>query len=249
MNSGIRCIIVEDEEPARNLLKSFLAGFQDIELVAECADGFCGVKAINELKPDLVFLDIQMPRLTGFEVLDLIEYHPRIIFTTAYDQFALKAFEHNAADYLLKPFSLERFTVAVGKVLSTTEAGAKDVQEQLLKYLPQAKEFASRVAIRTGNRIHVIATDQIHYIEADGGYTNIFTAKESLLKEKPLRFFEDLLDPAKFVRIHRSCMVNVEEIQRLDYYDKESYSVVLKNGKTLKASITGYRQLKQLLNL
>lgn len=244
------CVIIDDEEPARTLIRTYLQEFPQVEILAECSDGFCGIKAINEHKPRFVFLDIQMPRLTGFEVLELLEYRPIIIFTTAYDQYAIKAFEQNALDYLLKPFSADRFATAVNKVLERRADSENMIDyEQVHLVTGVDKEYIKRIAVRTGNRIHVIPVEKIECLEADGGYTKIYTAKDSFLKEKPLRHYEEWLNPSVFARIHRSSMVNVDEILRLDYYDKDSYSVVLKSGKTLKASIPGYRQLKKMLNL
>lgn len=247
----IRTIIIEDEEPARLLVKNFLSSFSELELAGEYADGFSGLKAINEIKPDIVFLDIQMPKLTGFEILELTEYNPEIIFTTAYDKYAIKAFEANAVDYLLKPFTRERFNDAVKKAVERFHNHAKDEKKiiSVLKHIDDIPEIIDRIAIRTGSKIHVIHTNEIIYLEADDDYVRIHTKEGEYLKEKTMKYFKSHLDPKTFIRIHRSYMVNTNFIQRLDYYNKENYSAVLKNNDTLKVSNSGYKLLKEALKL
>jgi len=247
----IKTIIIEDEEAARVLLKNYLTAFDDLELVAEFSDGFSGLKAINELKPDLVFLDIQMPKLTGFEVLELAEHKPVIIFTTAFDQYAIKAFEANATDYLLKPFSRERFSNAVNKAKERINSNSKDDNKirSVLRAIDEKPEIIDRIAVRSGTKIHVIPSDEIIYLEADGDYVKIHTKEGSFLKEKTMKYFETHLDPKNFIRIHRSYIANVSSIQRLDYYDKENYVAVLKNNERLKVSNSGYKLLREALNL
>jgi len=247
----LNALIIEDEQPARSIIKTYLQEFSNIILMGEFADGFSGVKAINELKPDLVFLDIQMPRLTGFEVLELIEHKPAIIFTTAYDQYALKAFEVNASDYLLKPFTKERFNHAINNVMAalTKEKASSAKTEKLTLALDESEEKIQRIAVRDGYKIHVIPTESITYLEAQGDYVSIHTASESYLKEKPMKYYETHLDNTIFVRIHRSYIVNVNSIERLEYYDKESYIAILRDKIKLKVSTNGYKLLKQRLNL
>jgi two-component system LytT family response regulator len=247
----IRTIIIEDEEPARILLKKFLEAIPQIELFGEYSDGFSGLKAINEQKPDLVLLDIQMPKLTGFEVLELAEHKPFIIFTTAYDQYAIKAFESNATDYLLKPFTRERFAEAIKKA---TEKFSNKINDEnkiisVLKTIDEKPEIIDRIAVRSGSKIHVIPADEMIYLEADGDYVKIHTKEGSFLKEKTMKYFETHLDPKKFIRIHRSYIANVEHIQRLEYYDKENYVAVLKNNIQLKVSSSGYKLLRESLKL
>lgn len=247
----IRAIIIEDEEPARDLLKNFIAKYNGIELEGECPDGFCGTKMINEYKPNLVFLDIQMPKLTGFEMLELIDYKPVIIFTTAYDQYAIRAFEMNAADYLLKPFSFDRFRQAVDKAIEKIKLQKDEsmVHEALIKNVEESQEYLERIAVRTGQKIVVIPVNEIIYLEADGDYVGIHTREGRYLKEKTMKFFEAHLNPAQFVRVHRSFIANVSEILQLEHYDKENYVVKLKNNAILKASSSGYKRLKDVLNL
>jgi two-component system, LytTR family, response regulator len=246
-----KAIIIDDEKPARDIIRTFLKEIPEVEVITECSDGFSGLKALQDLKPDLAFLDIQMPKLTGFEVLELIENPPLIIFSTAYDQYAIKAFEMNATDYILKPYSKERFIQAVGKALSKLQTGIS-VQPELQKIIQTAdekEELLHRIAVKTRHKVHVIGVNEIIYLEAEGDYVMIHTKDGSYLKEKTMKYFESHLDQGKFIRIHRSFIVNAEAIERIELYDKESYSVLLKNGKSLKASTSGYKLLKQILHM
>ncbi len=244
----IRTIIVEDEELARSLLRSYLKEREDIEVLCECENGFEGVKAINELKPDLVFLDIQMPKITGFEMLELLDHHPEIIFCTAYDQYALKAFEFNAADYLLKPFPKDRLLAAVEKVRERLDKQTdhEDVVEKITNY--PKDEFLDRVVVKDRHKIHIIPADQIRYIESLDDYVLIYTKDGRYTKQKTMRFFETSLNPHHFARIHRSYIVKVDQIEQLQQYEKESYVVILHDKTKLKVSKTGYKNLKELLN-
>ncbi|MCX6281669.1 MAG: LytTR family transcriptional regulator DNA-binding domain-containing protein [Bacteroidetes bacterium] len=246
-----KAIIIDDEKPARDIIRTFLKDISDIEVIAECSDGFAGLKAIQDMKPDLVFLDIQMPKLTGFEVLELLDNPPLIIFSTAYDQYAIKAFEMNAMDYILKPYSRERFLQAAGKAVSRLQSGVS-VQPELQKIIQSAdekEELLQRIAVKTRHKVHVIGVGEILYLEAEGDYVMIHTKEGNYLKEKTMKYFESHLDPEKFIRIHRSFIVNAEAIERIELYDKESYSVLLKNGASLKASTSGYKLLKQILHM
>lgn len=248
MTEKIRTIIVEDEELARNLLKSFLSSHENIELVAECENGFEGVKMINELKPDLVFLDIQMPKITGFELLELIDHKPHIIFATAYDQYALKAFEYNAADYLLKPYSKERLFEAVAKVNERilTEGPVSDMAAKVSDF--PKEEFLERIVVKDRHKIHIISVDQVRYIESMDDYVLIYTREGRYVKQKTMKYMESSLDPKNFIRIHRSYIVMVDEINEIQQYEKESYIVILKDKTKLKVSKTGYKNLKEVLN-
>ncbi len=245
----IKAIIVEDEEPARSLLKKFLEPFGDVELIGEFSDGFTGLKAINDLKPDLVFLDIQMPKLTGFEILELAEHRPIIIFTTAYDQYAIKAFEANAADYLLKPFTRERFAEALKKATRRFKNNENADVKSVLQAIDEKPEIISRIAVRSASKIHLVPAEEIIFIESDGDYVKIHTKESSFLKEKTMKYFEEHLDPGLFIRIHRSYLVNAGFIQRLEYYDKENHIAILKNNERLKVSDNGYKLLRKALNL
>lgn len=248
MSEKLRTIIVEDEELARNLMKTFLSSNDKIEIIAECENGFEGIKAINELKPDLVFLDIQMPKITGFELLELLEHKPQIIFATAYDQYALKAFEFNAADYLLKPYSKERMFDAVEKVAEKIlqEGASSDVAENISNF--PKEQFLDRIVVKDRHKIHIIPVDQIRYIESMDDYVMIYTKTGRHMKQKTMKYFESTLDTQSFTRIHRSYIVKVEEINEIQQYEKESYIVILHDKTKLKVSKTGYKNLKSVLN-
>lgn len=248
---SLRTLIIDDEQPARDVVKHYLKDFREVELLGEFSDGFSGLKAIQELKPDLVFLDVQMPKLTGLELLDLLENPPMIIFSTAYDHYAIKAFEMNAIDYLLKPYSKERFVQAVNKAVtmaSTGPAPSAPVQN-LVKTLDEIPEFLLRIAVKSRHKVSVIPIEEVVYLEAEGDYVMIYTQEGRHLKEKTMKYFETHLDPEQFIRIHRSYIVNAKFIDRIEYYDKESYAVLTKTGAKLKASTSGYKLLKQALNM
>ncbi|MBM3404579.1 MAG: response regulator transcription factor [Bacteroidetes bacterium] len=244
-----KVLIIDDEPPARAIVASCLSGFPEFEICGECGDGFSGLKAIQELHPNLAFLDVQMPKLTGFEMLDLVENPPVIIFCTAFDQYAIKAFEMNAVDYLLKPFSAERFNQAVEKALKALQNPGENKVPGVLKTAEDNPEAIQRIAIRIRHKVVVIPVSDIHFLEADGDYVSIHTKEGKYLKEKTMKFFELHLDPKMFIRIHRSYIVNLTFLDRMEYYDKESYAVLMKNGERLKASTSGYRLLKDALNL
>jgi two-component system, LytTR family, response regulator len=246
----IRTLIIEDEEPARDIVKTYLKKYPEIELIGEAADGFTGVKAINELKPDLLFLDIQLPKLTGFEILELSEHSPVIVFTTAYDQFALKAFEMNAIDYLLKPFSIERFESAIQKAISklNTQKDEAPAIKKLVETIDEKTESIDRVVVKTGTKIKVIPAEKIIYIEAQDDYVMIYAEEGKHLKEKTMKYFETHLDGSQFIRIHRSYIININHIAQLEHFSKDSYVVILKNGVKLKVSDSGYKNLKSRLN-
>lgn len=249
MSEKIRAIIIEDEALARNLLKSYLANHEQVEIIDECENGFDGLKAINEKKPNLVFLDIQMPKLTGFEMLELLDYRPEIIFTTAYNQFAIKAFEQHAVDYLLKPFPKDRLLLAVDRAIekiNSNKQGESPIDK--LTESPET-EFIERVVVKDKSKIHIIPSEQIRYLESLDDYVMIYTKDRRFIKQKTMRYFEVNLNPKEFVRIHRSYIVRVEEIAEIQQYEKESHIVILKNDHAkLKVSKTGYKNLKDVLS-
>ncbi len=251
MSEKLQTLIIEDEELARNLLRSYLKDCPDIEVIGECENGFDGVKAINDKKPDLVFLDIQMPKITGFEMIELLDYKPQIIFTTAYDQYALKAFELNAIDYLLKPFSKDRMLAAIDKVKHRilTEENNEEKLEELTNFRA-GDEFIDRVVVKDRHKIHIITVDKIRYIESLDDYVMIYTTDGRHMKQKTMKYFEENLDPKNFIRIHRSYIVQVDNIAEIQQYEKESYIVILKDtAKTkLKVSKTGYKKIKEVLH-
>lgn len=237
----MKAIIIDDEELGRAVVANYLQDFPTIEIVAQCANGFEGLKAIEQHQPDLVFLDIQMPKLTGIEMIELLDKRPEIIFTTAYDNFAIRAFEENAVDYLLKPFSKERFAKAVQKSISKTKVDGSKKNE-----LPAA-EILERIAIKQGSKIHIIPVDTIDYIESNGDYVLIYTPEGRFIKEKTMKYYEQHLPKQSFVRIHRSYIANIHRIARIENFEKELHLAILKNDARLKVSAEGYKSLKQIL--
>jgi two-component system LytT family response regulator len=247
---NIRIIIIDDEAPARELIKHYLKEVDSIEIIAECSDGFSALKSISQLKPDLVFLDIQMPRLTGIELVEVLTEKPEIIFTTAYDQFALRAFELNAVDYLMKPFEKRRFLVAVNKAIEKIRSGAgkKTPVNQLFTKKPDSLSPVNRIVVRKANSINIIPVDQVRYVEAQDDYVMIYHSAGKALKQQTMKFYEDNLPKESFVRIHRSYIVKIEEIFRIEPYSKDNYVAVLHSGDKLPVSRAGYKHLKEELN-
>lgn len=246
----IKVLIIDDEAPAREILKHYLRNHPDLQLAGECSDGFEGLKAIREIDPDLVLLDIQMPRLTGFEMLEVMDENPLIIFTTAYDQYALKAFEMNATDYLMKPVSAERFNDAVSKAREKLAAGRDTITKaaDTLERRPPDAPALSRVVVKKGSNINIVPVDDINYIEAQDDYVMLYYTGGKALKQQRMRFYEETLPQGRFVRIHRSYIVRIDAIARLEPYGKETYITVLKSGEKLPVSRSGYRLLKDELN-
>ena len=246
----IKVIIIDDEPLARAVVKEYLQDYDQLQLVAECNDGFEGVKAIAQYQPQLIFLDIQMPKINGFEMLELIEQPPAIIFTTAFDAYALRAFETHAIDYLLKPFSKERFNKAVDKSLSQF---GSDNQPQNIKSLPENIHASpaqnERVVVKTAGKIKIISIHDIQYMEAADDYVKIYTKDGCFLKNKTMSYFNDALDTSQFVRTHRSYMINVQEVTRIEPYEKESWLAILRSGSSVPVSKTGYAKLKSVLGL
>jgi two-component system LytT family response regulator len=241
----IRAIIVDDEELARHVLRELIAPHPEIEVVAECANGFDAVKAIGELKPDLLFLDIQMPKLDGFEVLELTGADMAIVFATAYDEYALKAFEVHAVDYLLKPFSAARFESALRQAChklgrSTPVAGLSQASRA-------PGEFLERIVVRDGTRVHVITVEKLDYVEAQDDYIALASEGRKHLKQQTIASLESSLDPARFLRIHRSFLVNLQRVAKIEPYGKDSKVAVLKDGTQLPVSRSGYARLCEVL--
>jgi len=244
----MKIIIIDDEAPARDLIRHYLQQYNDIEIVGEADNGFTAMKIIREQSPQLIFLDVQMPKLTGFEMLELMEDPPAIIFSTAFDQYAIRAFELNAVDYLLKPYSKERFDAAMQKVLTRMQQGTP-IQPEIQTFTTPPPGTLTRIAVKSRQQIHVIPVDDIDFIEADGDYVKLHTAQSAFLKEKTMKFFEENLPSQQFIRIHRSYIVNVNEVAKIELYEKDGYRVHLKNGKLLKASSSGYKTLKMAVSL
>jgi two-component system LytT family response regulator len=243
----ISAVIVDDETLAREVLREHLASHPEVEVIAECSNGFDAVKAITELKPDLLFLDIQMPKLNGFEVLELVEHDPTVIFVTAYDQYALKAFEVHAVDYLLKPFSRDRFEEALAHAKKNLEPGAAASAKVVIPETPPNDQPIERILIREGSKVHVIPVEKVDYVEAQDDYIAVRTDGKSLLKQHRLSDLEKALDGSRFVRIHRKYILNIDRLARIELYAKDSRVAILKDGTRLQVSRAGYDKLKQLL--
>jgi two-component system LytT family response regulator len=244
-DTPMRIMIVDDEEPARMALRALLVTMPDVTLVSECQNGFDAVKALADARPDVVLLDVQMPKLDGFEVLELMGPDVPVIFVTAYDEFALRAFEVHAVDYLLKPVAPERLTLALSRVPDRTPP--QPTGGMLRASARKPGEFLERVVIRDGVHVHVVAVDKIDYVEAQDDYVGFRTAGKILLKEQTLAEVESSLDPRRFVRIHRSYILNVERLSRVELYAKDSRIAILGDGSKLPVSRSGYQRLQQLL--
>ncbi len=245
----MKAIVIDDEPLARLIVKEYLQSYETIDIVAECGDGFEGLKAIQLYQPDLVFLDIQMPKITGFEMLELIDQPTAIIFTTAYDEYAIKAFEANAIDYLLKPFSKERFDKAIQKFIDQNSSAKKDIPDQLLQIAANSPTQNNRVVVKNGNKIKIIPAADILYLEAADDYVKIHTQEGAFLKNKTMSYFEETLDHALFVRSHRSYIINIQEITRIDQNEKDSHIALLRSGTKIPVSRNGYTKLKIVLGL
>lgn len=246
----IRAIIIDDETPARELIKHYLHDCENIKIIAECADGFSGLKSITVNKPDIVFLDIQMPRLTGLELIEVMTEKPVIIFTTAYDQYAIKAFELNAVDYLLKPFPKRRFMEALNKAMEKIHSGNVNSvsAQQLMVQRPEPTPVISRIVVRKGNAISMIPVEQIRYFEAQDDYVMIYHTEGKALKQQTMKFYEKAFPVSDFVRIHRSYIVRIEAIKKIEPYGKDNHIAVLHSGEKLPVSKNGYKHLKEELN-
>lgn len=245
-----KAIIIDDEPLAREVVKEYLEEYPQIEVVAECGDGFEGVKAVGQLKPDLIFLDIQMPKITGFEMLELLDAKPAVIFTSAFDEYAIKAFETHAIDYLLKPFAKARFKQAVDKWFEQQHlTEARQQVQAMLESAHSNPVYNERIVVKDRNTIKIIPAEDVMYLEAYDDYVKIHTPEGIFLKNKTMAFFEQSLNEKQFVRIHRSFIVQVPQITGLVPYEKESYKLLLKSGVSLPVSKTGYVKLKTLLQM
>ena len=243
-----KALIVDDEELARKLLREMLSSHPEIEIAAECGNGMEAVKSAAEHKPDLLFLDVQMPKLTGFDVLELIERdNVGVIFVTAYDQYAMKAFEVHAVDYLLKPFSRERFEAALERAKHQKPKKEVDAAELAAAARPSG-EFAERIVVKDGTKVTLIPVLKLDYVEALDDYVSLVTEGKKHLKQQTISGLELALDPRLFVRIHRSYLVNLERVTRIEPYGKDSKVAILTNGVRLPVSRAGYARLKTLLD-
>lgn len=254
----MKVIIIDDEPLARSVVKEHLQKHPQLELVEECNNGLEGLKAIQEHNPDLIFLDIQMPKINGFEMLELIDQPPAVIFTTAFDEYAIKAFETHAIDYLLKPFTQERFDKAVQKFLPglVTRPGAdqqtlanEKATQDLLETASLSPAQSQRIVVKNGSKIKIIPAQDIFYLEAADDYVKIHTKEGYFLKNKTMSHFEQVLDTQHFVRSHRSYIINIQQITRIDPYEKDSHIAILRSGVKVPVSRNGYGKLRQVLGL
>jgi two-component system LytT family response regulator len=244
----LRAVIVDDEALARGLLREMLRAHPDIEIAIECANGFDAVKAIAETAPDLIFLDVQMPKLDGFEVLELIDPGPAVIFVTAYDQYAMRAFDAQAVDYLLKPFSKDRFERALERArVRAAERQTEAVPASLAAAARGPEQRPSRIVVRDGPKVHVIPIDKLDYVEAQDDYVALHSEGKSYLKQQSITAVEAILDPTRFVRIHRSAIVNLERVTRIEPYARDSRIAILTDGAHLPVSRAGYARLLEAM--
>lgn len=245
-----KVIIIDDEPLARSIVVEYLQHFPDLTVAQVCSNGFEGVKAIQQYKPDLIILDIQMPKINGFEMLELIENPPAVIFATAFDEYAIKAFEAHAIDYLLKPFNQDRFEKAIKKWRDQKNNAAGEKQtKQLLDEVSLTAPQNERIVIKDGSKIKIIPIQEVHYLEAADDFVKVFTKEGYFLKNKTMSHFEQVLDPTQFVRSHRSYIVNLQQITRIDPYEKDNHVAILRSGAKVPVSRTGYPRLKSILGL
>jgi two-component system, LytTR family, response regulator len=245
--SYLRALIIDDEDLARHVLRELLKPHPEVTVVAECANGFEALKAAAEHQPDLIFLDVQMPKLTGFDVLELIDPQPAVIFVTAYDEFAMKAFDVHAVDYLLKPVGRERFDAALERAKS--RIGERPlVAHELASAARPPQQFLERLVVKDGTRVTLIPVAKLDYVEAQDDYVALATHGAKHLKQQTIASVEAGLDPARFVRIHRSYLVNFERVARIEPYGKDSRLAILADGTRLPVSRAGYARLKALLD-
>jgi two-component system, LytTR family, response regulator len=242
-----KVIIIDDEPLARSIVKECMQQHPLLQLMEECGNGFEGVKAIQQYNPDLIFLDVQMPKITGFEMLELLEHPPHIIFTTAFDEYAMQAFEANAIDYLLKPFTQERFDKAISKWKELMNTQHKPATEKLLEQVSKHPAHNERVVVKTGNKIKIIPLHEIQYLEAADDYVRIITQEGSFLKKSTMSYFENVLNTSQFIRTHRSYIINIQQLTRIDPYEKENHIALLKSGAKIPVSRSGYPKLKAML--
>lgn len=244
---ALRIGIVDDEELARRVVREYLGSIPDVEIVAECANGFEAVKAVAELRPDLLLLDVQMPKLNGFEVVELVGRDVAVVFTTAYDEYALRAFEINAVDYLLKPFSGERLAEAIARARERIARREPQPVAALAAAGRTGGGAAARVLVRDGARVHVIPVDTIDYVQAQDDYVAYRAGGKPYLKEQTLAEAEASLDPARFVRIHRSYLLNLDRLARVELDERENRVATLTTGERLPVSRSGHARLTQAL--
>jgi len=251
MNEASRkltAVIVDDEELARAVIREMLRAHPEIEVLEECANGFEAVKMVSERQPDLLFLDIQMPKLDGFEVLELIGSDIAVIFVTAYDQHALRAFEVHAVDYLLKPVAADRFEAALERARQRLGAPVSPAVAELAAAAREPGHYAERIVVKDGTRVHIIPVAKLDYVEAQDDYVALASQGKKHLKQQTISSVEAMLDPKNFLRIHRSCIVNLERVTKVEPYGKDSHVAILSDGARLPVSRAGYARLRTVLD-
>jgi len=251
MNEASRkltAVIVDDEELARAVIREMLRAHPEIEVLEECANGFEAVKMVSERRPDLLFLDIQMPKLDGFEVLELIGSDIAVIFVTAYDQHALRAFEVHAVDYLLKPVAADRFEAALERARQRLGAPVSPAVAELAAAAREPGHYAERIVVKDGTRVHIIPVAKLDYVEAQDDYVALASQGKKHLKQQTISSVEAMLDPKNFLRIHRSCIVNLERVTKVEPYGKDSHVAILSDGARLPVSRAGYARLRTVLD-
>jgi two-component system, LytTR family, response regulator len=254
---AITAIIIDDEPLARLIVQEYLQSHDNITVLQECNDGFEGIKAIQQHHPDLIFLDIQMPKINGFEMLELVEDPPAVIFTTAFDEYAIRAFETHAVDYLLKPFSKDRFDKALRKWMDqyadhqAARAATNPDPDPTPGAAPAPEPPAQqqRIVVKTGGKIKIIPLEDVHFLEASDDYVKIHTHNGAFLKNRTMGYFEQVLDPNRFVRTHRSYIINVQQVTRIEPYEKDGHLCILSSGAQVPVSKAGYVKLKSVLGL
>lgn len=245
----IRALIIDDEELGRKIIREYLESHPEVEVMAECRDAHEALEAIEKYHPDLLFLDIQMPEINGFELLEMLEKIPHVIFSTAYDQYALQAFEVNAVDYLLKPYVQDRFDLALERVKTNIqhEQFDRDKIRNLLRHLQPEKKYPERMLVKQSGKIIILNTDEINWIEAVEDYVNLHTSKDSYLVLQSLSRMESKLNPDRFVRVHRSYIVNLEAVTELQPWSNGRLKCHMKDGRELILSRSGAKRLKKLM--
>jgi len=242
----LRCIVVDDEKLARDLLEEYLSHYPDIELLATCKNGTEAIQEIEDRKPDLLFLDVHMPGLNGFEVLENIKHNPRVIFTTAYDKYAVKAFEQNAVDYLLKPIEEERFQLSIQKVLESVPGQGPDLTA-LLKNVAKLTQgqYSDSIFVQKSDKYFRISASEVLYLEASGDYTIISTGSEQYLSSNGISKLEEKLDPNAFIRIHRSTIINQNHLKEIEKHFNGGLIVKMDNGKTFPVSRSYVKKIRE----
>lgn len=240
------CLIIDDEKLARDLLREYLEAYSQIEIIGECEKGKDAVEKINQLKPDLIFLDIQMPGMTGFEVLEAIDHDPQVIFTTAYDQYAIKAFEKNAVDYLLKPLDEERFKMAVDRALNRQKLQQNNLQELLESLKVGTKgTYDSHIFVQKSEKLYNLPVVEIIYLEASGDYTVITTQADQFVSSSGIGKLDDIMNPEIFIRVHRSTIINVNFLKEIERHFNGGMVVKMQNGKTFPVSRTYAKYIRK----